>query len=647
MGPGRLKVRRTNNLAKACHIAWQPTGKGNVTSYSYNAAGNLTTMTPPAPLGAHTFVYDAAGRKVSEHDGRGNTAYTCYDQDDRITQVSYTTTAACASPSGVTYTYDPAGNQTSRVTAATGTTVTWTYDALNRPTAQADSAGSSSTTYDPASNVLTFTDNGGTTTYTYDATNNVATLAEPGGTCPTGTTTPNITKCTLFSYNKNNKRLATKLPNGVVNTTHYDHSSRIDNVNATKGTTTSVDRGYVYDNAGADSGLIRAMKNTVANTNTVYTYDAVNRLAGDTVKTGTTAGAGTSVSSNSYLYDLNGNMTKQVTGGTTTYYGYNAADQMCWSATLTGTGCTTPPSGTEFTYDGNGNTLTGDTTTGTNTWTNYDQQATTTVGGAQSYTYAGTTNTQRVTAGSVTFTNSLLGQVSSQAGGGPTNEYVRDPDGTLIALQTGGNSYYYTLDNIGSVLQLTDNTGVPAAAYTYNPYGKTTGATGNLATQNPYRYASGYTDNTGLIKFGARYYNPTLARFTQADPSGQEGNAYTYAGDNPTKHTDPSGLNWIDSALGVAATVLSVGATIADAVGAEPIGLGLGVAATGADLAKTAADCTGVGDGSCAGSAAATAVSAVSFGVSQSVSSYGAEVGADAVGASSDIADDADAYDIE
>lgn len=518
-------------------------GKGNVTSYAYNSAGNLTTMTPPAPLGARAFVYDAAGRKVSEQDGRGNTAYTCYDLNDRITQVSYTT-AACATVSGVTNTYDVAGNLTSRVTAATGTTVTWTYDAQNRPTMQSDSAGSSSATYDPAGNVLTYTDGGGATTYTYDDTNNVANLAEPGGSCPAGTITPNSTKCTLFTYNDNNKRLTTALPNGVTNTVGYDTSSRTTSVKAVKATTTSVGRNYLYDNSGADSGVIRAMANSVADTNTVYTYDQVNRLAGDTVKTGTAAGTGTVVGSDSYLYDLNGNMTKQVTGGATTYYGYNAADQMCWSANTTGTGCTTPPYGKAFTYDGNGNTLTGDATTGTNTWTNYDQQASTTVGGTQAYTYAGTSNTQRVTAGGATFTNGLLGQVSSQAGGVPNNEYIRDPDGTLIALQTGGNSYYYTLDNIGSVLQLTDNTGAGAATYTYNPYGKTLTAIGPIATQNPYRYASGYTDNTGLIKFGARYYNPTLARFTQPDPSGQETNAYVYAGNNPISNSDPSGLSW-------------------------------------------------------------------------------------------------------
>ena len=88
--------------------------KGNITSYAYNAAGNLTTMTPPAPLGVRTFTFDTAGRKTSEADGRGHTSFSCYDKDDRVTQVSYKS-SNCAVPSGVTYTHDTAGNTTGRV----------------------------------------------------------------------------------------------------------------------------------------------------------------------------------------------------------------------------------------------------------------------------------------------------------------------------------------------------------------------------------------------------------------------------------------------------------------------------------------------------------------------------------------------------
>src|SRR4029453_1944901 len=49
-----------------------------------------------------------------------------------------------------------------------------------------------------------------------------------------------------------------------------------------------------------------------------------------------------------------------------------------------------------------------------------------------------------------------------------------------------------------------------------------------------------YDTSTGLTKFGARYYNPDLARFTQRDPSGKD-LPYSYAGSDPINISDPSG----------------------------------------------------------------------------------------------------------
>ncbi|MFE1013775.1 RHS repeat-associated core domain-containing protein [Streptomyces sp. NPDC058794] len=41
---------------------------------------------------------------------------------------------------------------------------------------------------------------------------------------------------------------------------------------------------------------------------------------------------------------------------------------------------------------------------------------------------------------------------------------------------------------------------------------------------------------------GHRYYDPTLGRFSQSDPSGQEANPYLYADGDPVNRTDPTGL---------------------------------------------------------------------------------------------------------
>jgi RHS repeat-associated protein len=57
---------------------------------------------------------------------------------------------------------------------------------------------------------------------------------------------------------------------------------------------------------------------------------------------------------------------------------------------------------------------------------------------------------------------------------------------------------------------------------------------------------SGLVDDlTGLIRFGARDYDPTTGRWTAPDPVGFGGattNLYSYVGSDPTNATDPTGL---------------------------------------------------------------------------------------------------------
>lgn len=48
-----------------------------------------------------------------------------------------------------------------------------------------------------------------------------------------------------------------------------------------------------------------------------------------------------------------------------------------------------------------------------------------------------------------------------------------------------------------------------------------------------------FDTQTGLTKFGTRYYDPDLGRFTQRDPSGQD-LPYTYVGGNPVTTSTPA-----------------------------------------------------------------------------------------------------------
>ena len=91
---------------------------------------------------------------------------------------------------------------------------------------------------------------------------------------------------------------------------------------------------------------------------------------------------------------------------------------------------------------------------------------------------------------------------------------------------------------------------------------------------------------------GARYYDPTLGRFTQqdqlsalADPA--NGNRYAYTGDDPINYSDPSGrCSGITDCISSAANTVSDAAnTVSDAVTGNPLasclvgGLGVGIGA--------------------------------------------------------------------
>jgi RHS repeat-associated protein len=515
--------------AKPGSLCRSTDGNGNDTTYTYNAAGNPVTITRPAPLGAITNTFDAAGRLATSKDGNNQTATYTYDKNDRLTQTRYG--ATCVAATCVTYTYDAAGNLTTRVDAAGTTTYTW--DAQNRPTGKTIGGTTTTVTYDGASNILTSKDPSGTTTYRYDAANRLLALAAPGGSCPATPVAPNSTGCTSFDYDNNNRRTKTTYPNGVENRTAYDNAGRITSITAVRATGTVVTkRSYTYTTNGTKDGSLRASMTTVDNTLTTYQYDKMNRL------TSATTGAVTET----WTYDNNGNrLTAAKTGAATTYSTYNAADQLCWTHTTNGTCGTKPTGATGYSYDANGNTTTAATTT--NVFNVFNQLTSNTTGSTTTtFAYAGERNTERTAAGPTSFLNGTLG-ITQQTTAGATTTFLRDPDGTLISMTNADGTFYYTTDALGSVIRLTDDTATTAATYAYDSWGNTTTATSAQANKNPWQYAGGYKDTaTALTKFGARYYDPFTGRFTQPDPSGQESNRYAYAGANPINNADPSGL---------------------------------------------------------------------------------------------------------
>jgi YD repeat-containing protein len=250
--------------AKNGEICTSANGNGGVTAYAYNSLGQVTTVTPPAPLKASTTIYDAVGRVASTTDGAGRTTTYTYDADDRVT---VTNTNAANDPSCTTAsdcvvtTYDKNGNVTKTVDAS-GTT-TSSYDTANELTAQAlpgavsrTCAGVNDTalhySYDPAGNLATYCDAGGTVAYSYDADNHNTGVADPGGNC---TSNPVVQPCTAFTYNTLGEQTKATYPTGtgVTTTLGYDNAgNEISIVTAKSGVTTPlVSLTYAYTTSGA------------------------------------------------------------------------------------------------------------------------------------------------------------------------------------------------------------------------------------------------------------------------------------------------------------------------------------------------------------------------------------------------------------
>ena len=79
-------------------------------------------------------------------------------------------------------------------------------------------------------------------------------------------------------------------------------------------------------------------------------------------------------------------------------------------------------------------------------------------------------------------------------------------------------------DNIikGRQAKRFDGDGEVAAHYEYSPFGSLTKTTGAYAASNPFRFSSEYFDEeTGLVYYNYRYYNPELGKCFSRAPQKQ------------------------------------------------------------------------------------------------------------------------------
>jgi RHS repeat-associated protein len=110
---------------------------------------------------------------------------------------------------------------------------------------------------------------------------------------------------------------------------------------------------------------------------------------------------------------------------------------------------------------------------------------------------------------------------------------------------------YYHADGHGTIHAVTDEEGNVEQSFYYDPWGKQTIVCNNRVDAGG-RQTRGYTDHEmltdyNLIHMNARLYDPIIARFISADRvvqdmgDSQTYNRYSYCANNPVNTTDPTG----------------------------------------------------------------------------------------------------------
>ncbi len=165
--------------------------------------------------------------------------------------------------------------------------------------------------------------------------------------------------------------------------------------------------------------------------------------------------------------------------------------------------------------------------------------------------------------GTITYSYNGIGDRLSQTVNGVPTNYILDlnagltqvlSDGTntytyglvRISQQRGGTPDYFLSDALGSVRQMTDQTGAITYTQMYDPYGMVTATSGTSQTDYSFTGES-YDTYIKLIYLRSRYYNPANGRFQSRDTWGGNVNSprslnrWGYVEGNPVNYFDPSG----------------------------------------------------------------------------------------------------------
>jgi RHS repeat-associated protein len=119
--------------------------------------------------------------------------------------------------------------------------------------------------------------------------------------------------------------------------------------------------------------------------------------------------------------------------------------------------------------------------------------------------------------------NSSLAILNSYLWGSDLSGSIQGAGGVggLLAENIAGNGVQFVAyDGNGNVSALVNAAnGATVANYEYGPFGEVIRATGPMAKANPFRFSTKYCDDeSDLVYYGYRYYNPSTGRWLSRDP---------------------------------------------------------------------------------------------------------------------------------
>ncbi|MDQ5986897.1 MAG: hypothetical protein CSYNP_02632 [Syntrophus sp. SKADARSKE-3] len=564
---GNTKTENYNDLGKIVKVEEE---LGSYASYTYNGIGELLDISRQNVVQTK-FTYNMLGKKTSiedadrgkwsyEYDVSGNLKKTTgpdgqiientYDELNRKTAIAYTDPGICNDQGYCTpgqtrttsYEYDSGVNGIGRLYRAVRGDIenrVMEYDAMGRVLRESktyyEASGGCYITsygYDVAGRQTSVThpDNK-TVAYTYySGTALLSSITDQGGKMI----------AQFQSYNPAGRVGSIVYGNGVESYYGYQPlSMRLEAIYQRQAGVTLQGWSYEY----TDAGDMESKTNELNGATYFYDYDKLHRLTGEILESNDDL-----IQSNSYSYDVLGNLTQKSEYGVVYDYRYNSQKPNKLDS------IETEGVRYDFTYDNSGNVTSGPI---------LGQYRST-----RRIAYGADGMPKVVRAGEgvdlfiSTFAYDAAGERAKKDGPGGITYYVSPSyeigtDGKAVKYITAGRVKlakivdneikYLHQDHLGSTTLVTNDTGNAVESTDYMPFGAVRNGGAPLSSTNYKFTGQEYDPETGRYYYHARYYDPALSRFIMPDPlipdmfGPQSHNPYSYCLNNPLKYVDPSG----------------------------------------------------------------------------------------------------------